>query len=123
MVLLGHVSGGASLSRWLYVTLLLVGTLALRYVHHFPPLACNHMTIPGLYSTPPSYLAYDPTLRLLMSLSDQTLSLSWRLEAWLDPSLAFSWSLTRWVHQFAAQRMPRARYSRQKCWTLGLGPR
>ena len=41
------------LSWWLYDQLLLVGTLVLWYVHPFPPLACNHMTIPGLYSTPP----------------------------------------------------------------------
>ena len=62
------VSGGAVLSSWLYDKLLLVGTLALWYVHPFPPLACNHMTIPGLYSTPPliptprPYLSptYDP---------------------------------------------------------------
>ena len=47
------VSGGSALSWWLYDQLLLVGTLALWYVHPFPPLACNHMTIPGLYSTPP----------------------------------------------------------------------
>ena len=42
------VSGGVVLSWWLYDQLLLVGTLVLWYVHHFPPLACNHMTIPGL---------------------------------------------------------------------------
>ena len=47
------VSGGSVLSSWLYDQLLLVGTLVLWYVHPFPPLACNHMTIPGLYSTPP----------------------------------------------------------------------
>ena len=47
------------LSWWLYDKLLLVGTLVLWYVHHFPPLACNHMTIPGLYSTPP----LNPSIR------------------------------------------------------------
>ena len=53
------VSGGAVLSWWLYDQLLLVGTLVLWYVHHFPPLASNHMTIPGLHSTPP----LNPSIR------------------------------------------------------------
>ena len=51
------------LSRGLYEQLLLVGTLALWYVHPFPPLACNHMTIPGLYSTPP----LNPSIRPYLS--------------------------------------------------------
>ena len=53
------VSGGAVLSWWLNDKLLLVGTLDLWYVHHFPPLASNHLTIPGLYSTPP----LNPSMR------------------------------------------------------------
>ena len=57
------VSGGAVLSWWLYDQLLLVGTLVLWYVHHFPPLASNHMTIPGLYSTPP----LNPSIRPYLS--------------------------------------------------------
>ena len=57
------VSGGAVLYRWPYDQLLLVGTLVLWYVHHFPPLACNHMTIPGLYSTPP----LNPSIRPYLS--------------------------------------------------------
>ena len=60
--LLYAVSGGAALSWWLYDQLLLVGTLALWYVHPFPPLACNHMTIPGLYSTPPLNHSIRPYL-------------------------------------------------------------
>ena len=56
------VSGGSALSWWLYDQLLLVGTLALWYVHPFPPLACNHMTIPGLYSTPPLIPSLRPYL-------------------------------------------------------------
>ena len=56
------VSGGSALSWWLYDQLLLVGTLALWYVHPFPPLACNHMTIPGLYSTPPLNHSIRPYL-------------------------------------------------------------
>jgi len=57
------VSSGAVLSWWLYDQLLLVGTLVLWYVHHFPPLACNHMTIPGLYSAPP----LNPSIRPYLS--------------------------------------------------------
>ena len=57
------VSGGAVLSWWLYDQLILVGTLVLWYVHHFPPLASNHMTIPGLYSTPP----LNPSIRPYLS--------------------------------------------------------
>ena len=57
------VSGGAVLSWWLYDQLLLVGTLVLWYVHHFPPLASNHLTIPGLYSTPP----LNPSIRPYLS--------------------------------------------------------
>ena len=53
------VSGGLVLSWWFYDQLLLVGTLVLWYVHHFPPLASNHLTIPGLYSTPP----LNPSMR------------------------------------------------------------
>ena len=56
------VSGGAVLSWWLYDQLLLVGTLVLWYVHHFPPLASNHLTIPGLYSTPPLNHSIRPYL-------------------------------------------------------------
>ena len=51
------------LYRWPYDQLLLVDTLVLWYVHHFPPLACNHLTIPGLYSTPP----LDPSIRPYLS--------------------------------------------------------
>ena len=51
------------LSWWLYDQLLLVGTLVLWYVHHFPPLASNHMTIPGLHSTPP----LNPSIRPYLS--------------------------------------------------------
>ena len=51
------------LSSWLYDQLLLVGTLALWYVHPFPPLACNHMIIPALYSTPP----FVPRIRPYLS--------------------------------------------------------
>ena len=51
------------LYRWPYDQLLLVGTLVLWYVHHFPPLACNHLTIPGLYSTPP----LNPSIRPYLS--------------------------------------------------------
>ena len=57
------VSGRAVLSWWLYDQLLLVGTLVLWYVHHFPPLASNHLTIPGLYSTPP----LNPSIRPYLS--------------------------------------------------------
>ena len=56
------VSGGAVLSWWLYDQLLLVGTLVLWYVHPFPPLACNHMTTPSLYSTPPLIPSLRPYL-------------------------------------------------------------
>jgi hypothetical protein len=57
------VSGGLVLSNWLNDQLLLVGTLAQWYVHHFPPLARNHLTIPGLYSTPP----LNPSIRPYLS--------------------------------------------------------
>ena len=68
-VWLSHtVSGGAALSSWLHDKLLLVGTLVLWYMHHSPPLACSHMTIPSLSSAPPLIpslrpyfpLTYDP---------------------------------------------------------------
>ena len=53
-VRLSHaVSGSAALSSWVYGQLLLVGTLALRYVHHPPPLAWHHMTMPSLCPMPP----------------------------------------------------------------------
>ena len=51
------------LSSWRYDQLLLVSTLALWYVHPSPPLACNHMTIIGLYSTPP----LNPSIRPYLS--------------------------------------------------------
>jgi hypothetical protein len=50
------------LSSWRYDQLLLVSTLALWYVHPFPPLACNHMTTPSLYSTPPLIPSLRPYL-------------------------------------------------------------
>ena len=56
------VSGGAALSSWLYGKLLLVGALVLWYVHHFPPLACNHMTIPSPSSAPPLIPSLRPYL-------------------------------------------------------------
>ena len=56
------LSGGAALSSWVYDTLLLVGTLALCYVNHFPSIECKHMTIPSLYPTPPLIPSLRPYL-------------------------------------------------------------
>ena len=114
------VSGGAALSSWLYDKLFLVGTLVLWYLHHFPLLACNHMTIPGLYSAPPLI----HSLRLYFTPTDGPLrpAILWlwgRLETWLDPSSTVSLSLTRSAHQFAAQRTLNLG---TRCVTLGLGP-
>ena len=50
------------LSSWLYDQLLLVGTLVLWYVHHFPPLACNHVSTPSFCSTPPLIPSLRPHL-------------------------------------------------------------
>jgi len=97
--------------------------------------------IPRSFTGLTAYAAVWPLVRALRRLSvsrwplcqasprhgswptDQIFRLPGRLQAWLDPFLTFSLSLTRSAHQFAAQRTLRARYSRQKCQTLGLGTR
>ena len=117
------VSGGAALSSWLYDKLFLVGTLVLKYVHHFPLLTCNHMTIPGLYSTPPLMHSLRPYFTPTHGPLRPAILWPWgRLETWQGPPSTFSLSLTRSAHQFAAQRTLRARHFRYKCVTLGLNP-
>ena len=57
---LSYVLRGGSVPQvGLYGKVILVTVLVLRYAHHFPHPARHHLTIPGLYSTPP----LNPSIR------------------------------------------------------------